>query len=146
MNWKGVAAGIVLGTLGWGGYNYVLPFLLPGGLLGPCGYETLSKASSPDWAFDAALIEVNCGATTAYSSRLYIAPSGAAIDPDKEDPVARFKGSAARVEWVDGKLIVHLGDATPVVKPAVWRDVPIVYEAGPKTSPPGPFPETLNFE
>ena len=71
----------------------------------PCGYEVKAQALSPDGGKKAAVVEVNCGATTAFASWAVLAPAERPFD-FKKDRVATIDGRAMRVAWEGSKLIV----------------------------------------
>jgi hypothetical protein len=105
-NWQrfalGVAAGLGLVGLVYGGWIATFVYTMA---TMPCGYEVQQEAVSPDHREKAAVVEVNCGATTPYMDWAVIAPVGRAYDFEK-DRVASAYGQEMRVAWEERKLVV----------------------------------------
>jgi hypothetical protein len=129
-----IVAVAILGSLGYGA------FLLPGGLLGGCGHEVLQTQTSPEGRLDAHVVRNNCGATTAYSVSIVLAPVGKAFDHKDALKVAQFKWDEAKAAWQGRGLIVTIDDrAEPFQKDAEGLGVPVTYrfthEPGPARNP-----------
>jgi hypothetical protein len=90
-----------------------------------CEHRFTSSEDSPDGTRQAAIVEVHCGAARAMSWVLIGAAH--AKFRDEADRVALFEGSATRLEWRGGDLLVIYGQAKPVTAPAVAKGVHIDY-------------------
>jgi hypothetical protein len=114
-NWQrfaiGVSSGVALVGLVYVGW--IATFLYAMANM-PCGYEVQQEALSPDHRQTAAVVAVNCGATTPYVDWAVMAPVARAYDFEK-DRVASAYGQEMRVAWEGRKLVVlwHMDNGHP---------------------------------
>jgi len=91
-----------------------------------CARTLRGVQSSPDGKFKAAILDVNCRATTGLASWVLIGAADAAFKNDA-DRAAVFQGSVKRVVWQRTDLVVIYDRAKPVATPAAAKGVAIVY-------------------
>lgn len=70
-----------------------------------CSYDVRDEKVAPDGARKAALVDVNCGATTGYATWVVMAKTAEPFRY-RRDLVAAISGRAARIEWDGSRLIV----------------------------------------
>jgi hypothetical protein len=108
-------------------YFFILPFILPGGITGPCGYEVKGEKASPDGRLKAAVVEVNCGATTDYRSRAVLTKADRAFD-FKKDWLAEIEGRQMQITWEGPKLVVFwAAEQPPAVNEEKTSAPPVEY-------------------
>jgi hypothetical protein len=71
-----------------------------------CGYDLKSSAVSPDGRYKAAVVEVNCGATTSYVSWAVLTKANKKFNYRK-DHLASVETQAMTVRWEGQKLVVR---------------------------------------
>lgn len=81
--------------------------------LGGCDYSARDVVISPVGNLKAAVVDVQCGATTRDASWVVIARSDSDFSYEK-DRVASFNGAVSKIEWSDSSIVVTLGQADPV--------------------------------
>lgn len=97
-----------------------------GGLFG-CDNTVRGEQVSPAGTFKAAILDVQCGATTADASWVLLTDSKTAFKY-KEDRLAVFEGHVDRVVWNEGDLVVFYGDSKPFHMEQSARGVHISYQ------------------
>jgi hypothetical protein len=110
--WRLFAAGVVAGGLLVGlGYVGWLVFIIVEFATTPwCGYDVRQQALSPDGINKAAVVEVNCGATTGYVSWAVRAPASRAFNY-RRDVLASVDGREMKIAWAGPKLVVFVPPA-----------------------------------
>jgi len=93
---------------------YVTPMVMVVAGMGECGYEPKSQKISPDGRRKAALVEVNCGATTGYATWV-VATGAKSAFKYKRDRIAAIEGQDADIEWDGSKLVVFYPRARPPI-------------------------------
>lgn len=92
--------------------------MILGALLSACSYadpifeceqEDQSVAESQNGKFTAAVVLVQCGATTSDATWVLLTPAGRKPNSDL-DKVAVFEGKDVRISWSEGALTVSHGD------------------------------------
>ncbi|MEO8113912.1 MAG: hypothetical protein ABI655_06000 [Phenylobacterium sp.] len=115
-----IAAGvIVLAPLVLYG-AWMLAFILSAA---PCGFEVKDQKIAPDGLRKAAVVEVNCGATTPYVTWVVVANARAPFHYE-EDRVDAIVGRTGRIAWEGPKLIIfYPATRPPTVNPDHARGV-----------------------
>jgi hypothetical protein len=89
------------------------PALLSGcGGMFSCDYALHNEMASPDGSLKAALLDVQCGATTADAVWVLLTDSRSKFRY-QQDRVAVFEGVVDHLAWKDHELIVFYGQSKP---------------------------------
>jgi hypothetical protein len=88
------------------------------GGMSACSYDVKDQKVAPDGSRKAALVDVNCGATTGYVTWVVMTKTASPFRY-RRDRVAAISGRAARIEWDGSKLVVFHPATQP---PNVDRD------------------------
>lgn len=83
---------------------------------------------STDGKMKAAIVDVQCGATTRDASWVLLASASEKFH-DEKDRTATFDGSIPQLLWEGQDLVVEHGDARPTKTTEAVRNVHIVYRA-----------------
>ncbi len=118
-----IAAGVVCAlALAYGAYLAVGVHELAS----VCAREVIDEKVSPDGRRRAALVYLDCGATTSGTTWLLIADAKAPFD-DNRDRAALLKRRASRLEWAGTELRVFKGKAESSEIAERFRGTPISY-------------------
>lgn len=92
-----------------------------------CGFDVKDAKTSPDGKLKAAILRINCGATTRYSSVVVLTEVETKLDFER-DRVAQFRHMADEIHWDGDKLVVtYNGLAEPTKQLSRYRNRDIVY-------------------
>lgn len=94
-----------------------------------CDQGLREEKKSLDSKFKAAVLDVQCGATTRDASWVLLADGDSEFSYEK-DRIATFEGRVDRVAWEGGSLVIFYGDAVPFAKNDSARGIPISYRRG----------------
>lgn len=77
-----------------------------------CGYELKDQQIAPDGRRKAAVVEVDCGATTSYVTWVVMTRADAAFRYEKAR-VAVIEGRTGRIKWDGSKLVIFYPATRP---------------------------------
>jgi hypothetical protein len=81
---------------------------------GACDYTVKDQRVSPDGRRKAAVVEVDCGATTDYASWVVATDANAPFQYGR-DRVSAVNGRALRIAWEGRKLIIYHRPTEPLI-------------------------------
>jgi len=81
--------------------------------MGGCDYVVRNVVQSAEVRIKAAIVDVQCGATTRNASWIVLAGKDSDFSYEK-DRAASFNGAISEIEWSGSDIVVSLGLATPV--------------------------------
>jgi hypothetical protein len=91
-----------------------------------CEHTVRGEKVSTDGKMKAAIVDVQCGATTRDASWVLLTSAGEKFH-DEKDRIATFDGSIQQVLWEEQDLVVVHGDARPAKTTESVRNVHVVY-------------------
>jgi hypothetical protein len=91
---------------------YVAPMVALFVAMTECSYDLKDQQVSPDGMRKAAVVEVNCGATTDYV-RWVVATDAKSAFKYRRDRIASVSGRALKIAWEGRKLIVYYPATRP---------------------------------
>lgn len=114
-----------------GGMAVLLALYLTGCRNAPlagCEQTLRSEQISPDGRWKAAILDVQCGATTADANWILLTSKQSKFEGER-DKVAVFEGRVENIAWQGERLIVSYGDARPFLMNPLAGKVQVIYEA-----------------
>lgn len=93
----------------------------------PCEHIVRSEVMSPDGRFKAAILNVDCGATTQEATWIILSRAEDSYD-FRKDRTSVFEGVVRDISWRAGTLAIDYGDAKIFERKSEAMGVAIVYE------------------
>lgn len=94
--------------------------------LAGCERTLHSEQISPDGNWKAAVLGVQCGATTADASWVLLTSEQNEFEGER-DKVAVFEGRVENIAWQGNRLVVSYGDAKPFLMNRLAGEIQIIY-------------------
>lgn len=99
--------------------------------LAGCDKHLNGIITSSDHKFKAAILRVECGATTSDADWVLLAPINQEFDPDL-DRVAVFDDGEVQLNWRDDGLVINYHDAKSFLKLSTAKGIKIIYKRNPE--------------